>query len=102
MITYELALKLKEEGFPQGMDNFVDPDNTICTVDYTCKESIYCPTLSNLIKACGDKFYELVKCVSGPKVTFSWFAISITLKVFGTGLSPEEAIANLWLELNKK
>ncbi len=63
------------------------------------------PTLSELIEACGEKFEELINlkdkwiCYGGGKDIIKgveqWHA-------FGEGSTPEEAVANLWLELNKK
>ena len=58
------------------------------------------PTLSELIEACGEGFYGLEKTTDG---TNMWEAqtIKITPLVY-LGKTPEEAVAKLWLELNKE
>lgn len=73
---------------------------------------VYIPTFSELIEACGDK----LKGLFSPQVGGSWWAIeeiglistnSLGTKTFSdfrfwAGSTPEEAVANLWLALNKK
>lgn len=82
-MTYELALELKKAGFPQ------DPDRP-------AEDWITMPTLSELIEACGDRFDNLRRIYDG-----SFAAESIGKEPQG-GDTPEEAVANLWLLLNKK
>lgn len=104
-MTFETAKKLKDAGFPQTGENMVshlsmkEKCNAIImgeSLGYVC-----IPTLSELIEACdGNKpFFDLCLCVDG------WIAIK-TKKgektIIGEGETPEEAVANLWLELNKK
>lgn len=60
--------------------------------------SVIAPTLSELIEACGDDFFDLTKTVKG------WWSRG---GVFGSvnklmGETPEEAVVYLYLELNKK
>ncbi len=95
-ITHELAKKLKKTGL-----------------------KIKNPTLSELIDACGHGFVGLLS----PSITciYSWCAIrempevlkvsknmppnsglKISNGVFTNGLTPEEAIAKLYIELNQK
>lgn len=52
------------------------------------------PTLSELIEACGDKFNTL------ERIRTSWTAQGGGEE--GYGGTPEEAVSNLWLALNKK
>lgn len=93
MISYELAKKLREAGFPN-----LQSRNDDVLLDYA--ESI---TLEELIDACGDKFSYLSKKHGG------WQANSIFIvkdNVAGQeewiGKTSLEAVANLWLALNKK
>lgn len=58
------------------------------------KDGYYCPSLSDLLEACGDRFARLsiVKAI--------WFAESHDPEKIAMGNSPEEAVAKLWLALN--
>jgi hypothetical protein len=51
-------------------------------------------SLSNLIKACGKEFATIMK--SGT----NWLVMSVE-GINEVGSTPEEAVANLWLELQK-
>ncbi len=114
--NYELAKKLKDAGFPQenitmsreGEDiSYVD-SGLIKPKDYTSisakefsekQNRCYIPTLSELIKACGDSFRRLSKD-GGIWITLGW---SVDIKDIATAEdSPEEAVANLWLKINTK
>jgi hypothetical protein len=59
------------------------------------KAGYYCPTLSDLIAACGGKFSRLfvMKAI--------WFAESDRPELVAMGETPEEAMARLWLALNE-
>jgi hypothetical protein len=59
------------------------------------KNGYYCPNLSDLIDACGKSFARLFV------VTAIWTAESDDPKQAALGDSPEEAVARLWLALNK-
>ena len=85
-ITYELALALKNAGFPKKIE-FINGDSG--------KEMLVYPTLSELIEACGYEFVAV-----GKESPNKWRAS--TIKYSGYGETPEIAVANLWLELNKK
>lgn len=93
-MNYKLA-QLKDKGFPMPKHFPADDE------DYTCwkcsfpKEEFCIPTLSELIDACYKDDFELNKN-RGEK----WTACAEMKK--GIGLTPEEAVAKLWLELNKK
>lgn len=92
-MNYELARQLKEAGFPQdGIGQFVDT-------------KLASPTLSELIEACGDDFDGLmpqrrVKNSLGKFVAMKDRYESLSDCFFGE--TPEEAVAKLWLKLNKK
>lgn len=112
MITYELAKKLKDAGFPQGTGKDGEhhecphkefyQDSAILILHGTeCNDWVYFPILSELIEACGDEFLKLVKSYK-----YGWEAVQVLnpkkKRIRGIGNSPEEAVANLWLELSKK
>jgi len=65
------------------------------------------PSLSELIMACGDSFLGLCKWDedSGPEKKLRWYA-STRIRKNTSGLywgdTPEGAVANLWIALNKK
>lgn len=99
-MNYKLAKQLKDAGFP--IKEFIyDEKNYVINI-----------TLSKLIEACGEDFAELER----PTEEQEWFASVKTneekdiCKKCGTrtvapiceyGKTPEEAIAKLWLKLNK-
>ncbi len=111
MLNYEQAKELKDAGFPQD-----DTSSTHSWNDFGGHpELVVYPTLSELIEACGEEFESLTyfrdedgslwhadsqgeirpdldgeRCVSG------------CCGKHGKGVTPEEAVARLWLTLNKK
>lgn len=101
-MTYELAKKLKNAGFSQegkGWKGRLPSFNPISLFVTT----VYFPTLSELIEACGDGFFSL-KLVPNSREGLNWRTRSTEYKQSHefAGQTPEEAVANLWLELNKK
>lgn len=86
-MNYELVKELREAGFPYP---WVEND-------------VFVPSLDQLIEACGDGFRHLFRYEDG-----SWAAMSssITPEVSEIGAqnasTPEEAVARLWLVLNKE
>lgn len=59
--------------------------------------------LGELIEACGDEFQSLLKFGDIHPIGGIWEAYSTRgYKVYGLADTPEEAVAKLWLELNKK
>ncbi len=117
-MKYELAKELKDAGFPQGClpfycdeckkDQYNDEgiDHCSCFLDAETHEprdvfptNTYIPTLSELIGACGayKKSFTLQHRMG---IKHGWQAQrSIKSKIYAT---PEEAVARLWLALNKK
>ncbi len=110
MISLKLIRKLKKSGFPEKYcRNFYitnEKDNTIPI-----------PSLEELIKACGDEFEYLNRMVDiQNKKKVVWWQAYMTEKAFDrlkipcmrdccgyeTGDEPDEAVANLYLVLNKK
>lgn len=109
-IDYNLALKLKEAGFPQDGFWKTCPCSELSEgTTYVCRHGnnskVIAPTLSELVEACGD-------CLSHiKKWNGYWWAVShcghAEHEIGGNNLeisrlTPEEAVANLWLELKKK
>lgn len=124
-MNYELALKLKDAGFPQDVWNFelcnfsyedetkelhlLHSDNDEggnVGNSYSLREEdnvsvTKSPTLSELIEACGEHFYQLIKEVDGINWSAHFYDIEdSTRQINGVGQTPEEAVANLWLALN--
>lgn len=92
-MNYELAQKLNQAGFPQELGNdkvnrFMD-----CSGEYA-KGGTRNPTLSELIEACGRDFESLDRGDN----QLPW--VSCTKAQCYGGVTPEEAVARLWLALN--
>ncbi len=99
MLSFELAKKLKDAGFPMNphrrwdlSDFYFNPESGD---ERNEREKVWIPTLSELIEACGDKFSLLAKGEDG------WGALggTITVARYNDSKTPEEAVANLWLAL---
>lgn len=99
-MTYELAKELKDAGFERKHD----PKGTQSI------ENIMDADLSELIEACGENLNILARlkpeqiAIAG----FPWWAADDPVRRFDEphkgagGATPEEAVARLWLVLNKK
>lgn len=113
-MNYDLALKLKEAGYPQNKDC----DRDICYITYEGNRC-WIPTLSELIEQfqaryknveglINDAQFLLRKSVSSSGVIYiasldgDWESKGTEQKYFFVDPVPEVAVANLWLELNKK
>lgn len=116
MISYELALKLKEAGFRLQPSSMADSKNPNMTprIMKLGKEGEYTqfyllPTLSELIEACGKDGIFLWKfkdewCAKDIDLSYDCFTDEYIDDHFSPkkGLSSEEAVANLYLALAKK
>ena len=108
-MNYELAKELKETGFPQmgiitnldiqppkiegsGKGRWILPENQ--------KELVYEPNLSELIEECGLQMNRLTQNEMNDN-SIIWTAINWEGSISGEGKTPEESVANLWLQLNK-
>lgn len=91
---------------------FLSPDDLIKVAQGEIQPELYkLPTLSELITACGEDMVKLEHLFKGDEDESSnwWMAESNTLGlskgfqdiIFGKGSTPEEAVARLWLALNK-
>lgn len=107
-MTFELTKELKEAGFPMLLSN-MGAEAPRCGVGYQIDGAWYYDiTLSELIEACEttfeEKFHFHLLFSSG-----DWYAqyddANFNLPnptEQGKGSTPEEAVARLWLALNKK
>ena len=91
-MDYALAKQLKDSGFPYEWCN----DDSPCLIGQDDVSDCF-PTLSELIEACGAKNFKLTIDTFGESNAYSYIYAKT-----GKGKTPEEAVANLWLELNKK
>lgn len=96
-MNYELAKQLKDAGCPSRKhidDILIDK-----------RDGWIFPTLEELIEACGEQFVGVSKMLDGKRID-GWYAVYI--KPFDSrmasveGSTPTEAVAYLWLALNKK
>ena len=106
-MNYSLAKQLKEAGFPQkgyGMPYSIVVSLRGDEIALDGKENVYYyPTLSELIEACGERFGSLHSCLNTEKKVVSWLCSALYEPYpTGKGPTPEEAVAALWLALNKK
>jgi hypothetical protein len=105
-MDYELVKKLKSAGFPQGFYPHEERHHSWLDADghySSCQagpSSCYIPTLSELIDLCGDRPFTLGHLSKG----VDWVARGGNYPHFFTGIghTPEVAVANLWLEMNKQ
>lgn len=120
MLTYEDALELKNAGFPQntksthysttkGMEGELGISFGLPDIGSATRVAI--PDLSELIEACGDDFEELKHYIGQREKVFNakWLATGIEQEPWssrsncsGKGYTPEQAVKNLWISLNKK
>jgi len=93
MFDYELAKQLKDAGF------VIDSHGRDSSEERGCYGDVCVPTLSELIAACGDKFHKLKRYDDG------WYAgqnhWDESYFEVEQAKTPEEAVALLWLALNK-
>ena len=117
-MNYELVKQLKDSGFPQkGKGDYFKPpreelliesgevnftDNAfIQSAIYTIparRGYVYVPTLSELIDACHGKLHCLIY---NEEKNFWSAGTTSEVKDWHNYKTPEEAVAKLWLELNK-
>lgn len=115
-MTYELAKQLKDAGFKQGSGfstRYIQDDEQVlicsggddhcaCPVCYGYEEGfVAVPTLPELIEACGNNFGSL-HSLGNNKWAAEVFSYRVGTASHEDGVTPEEAVAKLWLRLNKK
>jgi len=122
MIDYKLAKELKDNGFPQKcgflqyhynnnkemsfvgilpISEWKDLRNYKMDLPNDC---VKCPTLSELIEACGEEFENLTKTILGWECNVNYLSDDNEewTNCETEGKTPEEAVSKLWLELNQK
>lgn len=109
-MNYELAKELKDVGFPQSgngeIRSFNSEDKDQFLMDERPEvEYLYIPILEELIEECEGIFWSLHRGGSDTGA-FAWIADTTGKateeyrQAFGS--NPSEAVARLWLALNKK
>lgn len=101
-MNYELAKELRDAGYQQygsNLDHCGEPVELYLSSDSYETTKCYVPTLSELIEACGEKFYDLSQREKGEWITNR---DDMFHSDYPVGSTPEEAVARLWLALNKK
>jgi len=107
-MEYSLALQLKNAGFHQGSatgdhhdgGKWIVSDGDIYPHETGDSDECYIPTLEELIEACGDGFGFLEKA-DGNFVALEP-RNQQTIPFMAYMATPSEAVALLWLALNKK
>lgn len=120
-MNYELAKELKDAGYPlkKGTRETWSGDQSIFFLDGETiaghKVHYIRPTLEELIEACGDKFGGVIRGGKQKSDGARFTAFEDAMEVLqddsiadedevphGEGATPAEAVAKLWLTLNKK
>lgn len=98
-MKYELAKELKEVGFPQNDPKTHFPE--VCQYEEKKPSDCYIstPTLEELIEACGEGVFTLYSTPANKKWEATITRWEQTIR--GEGSSAIEAVARLWLALNK-
>ena len=101
-MNYALAKKLKDAGYPQPLIAYTH----MWKRDGSGVKA-YCPDLEELIMKCGDDIESLFKVFKKDRSSKAedgmfggWEAIKDS-DTWYWGETPKEAVANLWLEINK-
>lgn len=92
-MDYQLAKKLKDEGYPQNHTDFSGRFSAVNENTGELGEEVYYPTLKEMIDDIGECFWTLRKHTKG------WEASSAeddVVKVEG-GQDCKEAVAKLWI-----
>jgi hypothetical protein len=101
-VNYELAKQLKDAGWKTRTSKCFWGNSLVSSpVNGELREDeFYAPNLSELIEACGSEFYQLVLTYDGWSAASGLYqrlkSVTVAKK------TPEEAVAMLWIALNKK
>lgn len=118
MLSYKICKRLKDAGFPQYLDTWdkIYPEESEAFFDKkkvnlnatpylreAGEDEIKIPTLEELIEECGDRFSSL-EATRKDEDIIGWCAYDYAGDAFEEkkGDTPEEAMAILWLSINKK
>lgn len=109
-MTHEFAKQLKEAGFPQdavvgtfffnGMGNLILIDADL--VGKTWVTYARCPTLSELMEACGDRELEFRVRNDYSCVRTNAISNEDGVPLWFEGATADEAIGRLWIALHRK
>ena len=97
-MNYELAKQLEKAGFPRDKCSMIWKT---ANIGFSTDSPLKFPSLEELIDACGDEFGELGK--GNATIDSPWTAAGLPVKIgfWGQIKTPTEAVARLWLEINK-
>jgi len=95
-MDYALAKELKLAGFPQIRREGFFLYSEQLPYAPRASEKVYAPTLLELLDACGDRFYGLRRTNEG------WEASDGEQAFIDPCKTADEAVARLWLALNKE
>jgi hypothetical protein len=99
-MNYALAKELRDAQFPPGgKGNWTGPaDDSV----WRGADLVYLPTLSELIEACGEEFGQL-ELIQSRNLGGRWVAASSNGRVRSVpALTPDAAVARLWLVLHPR
>jgi hypothetical protein len=111
MLNYETVKRLKDAGLrveDRPIGRFDGEHHFMGREEFFVQEEKQydVPTLSELIDACGEYFYFELRHVKKAPPTHMWMADlqkeENAIIQCGEGLTPEEAVANLYLALHEK
>lgn len=97
-LSSKICEELKQKGFPQKYkvgEKRLFQDGTIKDMS----NATFVPRLDDLIEVCGEEFEQLILDISPIPL---WCAGARGIAKAESGSTPEEAVANLWLDLNKQ
>ena len=98
-MDYELARLLDEAGFPQGGGGrWIGAAHALVM---RAADRAYVPTLEELLMACDTQFTSLQYVPNERDTHRRWLASSTRNASSHFGSSPAEAVAKLWLDLQK-
>ena len=96
-MDYALAKELKAAGYPRiRRDGFFLYSEQVPYAPRSTAEKVYAPTLHELLDACGERFYGLRLTGEG------WEASDGEQAFIDPCKTADEAVARLWLALNKE
>ncbi len=103
-MNYELAKQLKEAGYPQNpiweCEECKNPD---CPIRQKYKNEVHIPSLSELVKACGEDLRSISRWKANSSAdTWQVMGERGVVKYHYLGSTPEIAVARFWLALNNK
>jgi hypothetical protein len=108
MFSFNLAKRLKAAGFPQRFTAGRAFNEQGLAIQLTTERQwraedtdISIPTLNELIKACGERFGGLENVPDGTRNRFRAYT-QLPDTPSGYADTPEEAVARLWLLLNRQ